>query len=355
MAHIEKRINKLGEVSFMADVNLSGFPRTKKSFSKLRDAESWANKTELAIREGTFTKAAQAKLHTVREMIDRYLDTVLETKTDRRRYKNIQRAQLEWWKARLGELELANLTPAIIGESRDELLAGGKRKGSTVNRYLAALSHVITTAYKEWGWLPENPMVTVKKMKEPRGRVRFLTDDERERLLAACEDVGKENRKPLTTIVTLALATGARKNEILSLRREDVDLKRGIITVEYTKNGERRPLFLSKPVVEMLSNHIRRLPGRDGYIFFGRGRKPVEIDKEFRLAIKRARIRDFRFHDLRHTAASYLAMNDATTNEIAEILGHKTLNMVKRYAHLSKDHMAEVVSRMNERIFKEDS
>jgi len=83
------------------------------------------------------------------------------------------------------------------------------------------------------------------------------------------------------------------------------------------------------------------------------GKKPLGIHDAWKNAVKRAEIADFRFHDLRHTFASYLAVNGASLLEIAELLGHKNLNMVKRYAHLSEAHTAGVVARMNEKIFSE--
>src|SRR5215470_7117967 len=100
----------------------------------------------------------------------------------------MQTLQLNWWKKRLGHYVLADITPALIAEYRDKLAYGNEtpRANSTVNRYLAALSHAFTTAVKEWGWLDDSPMRKVRKPKEPRGRVRFLSEEERQLLLNAC-------------------------------------------------------------------------------------------------------------------------------------------------------------------------
>ena len=100
--------------------------------------------------------------------------------------------QLEWWKDEIGEHTLADVTPAVVTEARDRLSTGVTARGrprspATVNRYMAALSHAFTVGINEWGWLEDSPMRKVTKSTEPRGRVRFLSDEERERLLEACE------------------------------------------------------------------------------------------------------------------------------------------------------------------------
>lgn len=354
MAYIKERICKDGSRSYQAEVKLAGFPPKYKTFDKKKDAAQWARRTENDLREGNLTKAAKAKIHTAGEMITRYIETVLQTKTDRESYRKNQNQQLLWWKAQIGNYDLANLRTSVIAEARDSLVnyGGRKRKAATINRYLAALSHVLKVAYKEWEWLPENPITNVKKMNEPRGRVRFLTKKERTRLLAACR---KYRKKPLYQIVMLALASGPRKNEILTLRRQSVDLKRQSIVLEHTKNGERRSCHISERITRMLADYLHNERIVDGYIFPAIGRRrPVNIDYEFRAAVKAAGIKDFRFHDLRHSAASELAMNGATLMEIAEFLGHKTLSMVKRYSHLLKEHSASVVDRMNDAIFQDE-
>jgi integrase len=194
-------------------------------------------------------------------------------------------------------------------------------------------------------------MRQVSKPKEPRGRVRFLADDERQHLLAAC----KASRNPyLYTVVVLALATGARKGELLGLTWPTVNLQRGTVTLQDTKNGERRTLHLTGIALDLMRQHgkIRRIDSP--FVFPDpTGTKPCSIREAWDYAVRRAKIEDFRFHDLRHSAASYLAMNGASLLEIAEILGHKTLSMVKRYAHLSDSHTRRVVERMNAAVFGE--
>jgi integrase len=351
MANIEKRVNNQQEISYRVKIRLKGCPTQTATFERLTDARRWVQQTEAAIREGRHFKTTEAKKRTLAQAIERYQKTVLPTKP---KSQKSQTTQLNWWKETLGHTTLADITPALLAEQREKLKEGitgyGKlRTPATVNRYLAALSHLFTIAIKEWGWLENNPILRVTKMKEPRGRVRFLSEEERHRLLEACQ---KSDSPWLYLIVVLALSTGARRMEILGLRWEDVDLNRGIITLHETKNGERRILPITGHALALLKEHAKvRLLNTD-LVFPGKNLKnSVDVRTPWETVLKRAGITDFRFHDLRHSAASYLAMNGASMAEIAEVLGHKTLQMVKRYAHLSDAHTAGVVAKMNLKIF----
>ncbi len=351
MASIDKRISDSGEISYKVRVRLKGYPTQTATFKRLTDAKRWAQQTEAAIREGRHFKTSEAKKHTLGDLIDRYTRDVLPTKP---KSQKKQESQLEWWKDKLGAYTLADVTPALISECRDELLKGTTYRGTvrssaTVVRYLAALSHAMGVAVKEWQWIEQNPVSNVRKPSESRGRVRFLDKEERARLLEECN---KSSSSYLYPIVVLAISTGMRQGEILNLRWKDIDLKRNRLVLHETKNNERRavPIVgLAHDVLTELSK-VRRIdstlvfPSRDAS-------RPVDIRKPWESVIVAAKIEDFRFHDLRHTAASYLAMNGATLAEIAEVLGHKTLQMVKRYAHLSEAHTSSVVERMNRSIF----
>ena len=270
------------------------------------------------------------------------------------RWAHDQARQLAWWRDELGVLSLADVTPAVLAEARDRLARGATVRGErrspyTVNRYLSALSHAFSVAVKEWGWLEDNPMRKVTKPKEPRGRVRYLAADERGRLLEECR---KSESPDLYCAVVLALSTGARRMEVLGLRWGQVDFARRAITLLETKNGEIRSAALVGHAFDLMAERakVRRID--TDLVFPGRLRdRPVDLRTPFETALKRAGIADFRWHDLRHSAASYLAMNGATLAEIAEVLGHKTLAMVKRYAHLSQTHTSAVVEAMNQKIF----
>jgi len=254
----------------------------------------------------------------------------------------------------LGAQTLADLSPALIAQGRDQLAAGvvrgGTRRGpGTVNRYLAALSHALSIAVREWGWLESSAARKVARLKEPSGRVRFLSDEERDRLLAEC----RESRNLyLYPAVVLALSTGIRQGELLGLHWQDVDFQRQVVVLHKTKNDERRAVPLAGHALKVM-RELRESAQSGADLVFEASRKgkSASIRTAWDHALLRAKIQNFRFHDLRHSTASYLAMNGASLAEIADVLGHKTLQMVKRYAHLSEQHTARVVTAMNDKIF----
>lgn len=352
MATIQARRTRSGVLRYKATIRLKGHATETATFHRKTDAKRWIQEVESAIREGRYFKTSVARRRTLAELINRYQTEVLPTKP---KSAVKQFAQLEWWRHELGALTLANVTPDVLAECRNRLLRGPGRKGqtrspSTVVRYMAALSHVFTVAVREYGWIESNPLRKVTKPKEATGRTRFLSDAERERLLEACR---YSNSTFLYPVVVTALATGMRQGEILGLRWDDVDLRSGTITLLETKNGEVRVVPLTGHALDVMRSHgkVRRL---DSPLVFPSRRDaaaPWSPRASWNEALRQADIQDFRFHDLRHSAASYLAMNGATPPEIAAVLGHKTLQMVKRYAHLSEPHTRALVARMNKKIF----
>jgi integrase len=355
MATIEERISSDGSKSFRVRVRLKGRPAISATFNRKTDAKDWARSTEVSIKEGRYFKTAEAKRHTLGELINRYLDEVLPDKP-----KSIkdQSMQLKWWKTHLGDYLLSDISASILMSTRNNLRKESIQKGNTkttrsnatVNRYMAALSHVFSVAVREWEWMEDSPIKKITRLKEDRGRTRFLNDKERERLLAICKEFENDS---LYLIVVIALSTGARQGEILNLRWNNVDLKRRQVTFVETKNDEIRTVPLQGLAYELIKERAenRRIDTTLIFPSNTKPQKPLSINSVFRRAVQKAKLDDFRFHDLRHSAASYLAMNGASLAEIAEILGHKTLQMVKRYAHLTEQHTASVVSSMNEKIF----
>jgi integrase len=353
MANFETRETQDGKTSYRVKIRLKGYPPQTATFQRLTDAKKWAAATESAIREGRHFKTAEAKKHTLADLVDRYIKDVLPGKTTK--LGSNQKAQLEWWKAEIGAYTLADINPSVIVQCRDKLLTetgnrGKVRTPASVVRYMAALSHAFTIAVNDWQWLEDSPMRKVKKPKESRGRVRFLDEGERTRLLAACKE---SSNAWLYPCVILALSTGMRQGELMGLKWQDVNLSGGYLILHETKNGERRRVPLAGHGLELLRGHakVRRLD--TDLLFPGNIHKtnPIDLRKPFGTALKAAAITDFHWHDLRHCTASYLAMNGASLAEIAEVLGHKTLQMVKRYAHLSDGHVSNVVASMNAKIF----
>jgi len=347
MASIQARkgIDERGKqsTSYRAQVRLQGFPPVTATFERKTDAKEWGKATEASMREGRYFPQREAKRRTLGDLVDRQLETV---RTKRPHDYDRQRGLLGWWREQLGDYALAQVTPAVIAKHRDELLK--VRSPATVNRHLAALSKAFSNALREWHWIQDNPLRRVAKETEPPGRVRFLSEQEREALLTACRN---SDLPELHLIVLLALTTAMRRGELLGLRWPDVDLERRLIVLNKTKNRERRSVPIVPAVTALLREHARVRRLETDLLFPGNDGRPVEIQNAWYAALAAAKVKDFRFHDLRHTAASYLAMSGATTPELAAVLGHKTLAMVKRYAHLSDQHTGTVIERMTRKYF----
>ncbi|MFL6212046.1 MAG: tyrosine-type recombinase/integrase [Pyrinomonadaceae bacterium] len=217
-----------------------------------------------------------------------------------------------------------------------------KRSGSvsahSIQKELNVLKHLFNLAI-EWEIIPFNPSQGVKSPKVPAGRVRYLQPTELRVLLDACHEW-------LQPIVALAVSTGMRRGEILSLRWLDVDLIHDRIMLPQTKNGEGRIVYLNKSAQAV----IQSLP-------FDAGTRPTEklfqgvtldmVSVTFRRVCAAVGIVDFRFHDLRHTAASWLRMQGADIHTVAQLLGHKDLRMAARYQHLSPTFLADAVSKLD--------
>lgn len=301
-------------------------------------------------------------------LVQDYTKTVLSEpgRFDDKERKTRER-QPEWWSRKFAGLSLAEVTADRISAARDALAdeaftRGGahedpdtgklvgpkqyKRSGATVNRYIAALSHALSFAVKDRRVLDRNPVTDIRRKKEPRGRTRFLSDEDRAELLKACADSAWP---ALRTLVLLAITTGARKGELTALRWADIDLKKGRALVRETKNDEPRTLPLAGQALEALRELKPKNSARSEYVFPQPSGFPgpyEHFDMHWYSALEAAGIPDFHFHDLRHTTASMLATQGASLLEIADVLGHKTLAMVKRYSHLVVEHKAKVIEKM---------
>ncbi len=182
----------------------------------------------------------------------------------------------------------------------------------------------------------DNPVKKVRMFKEPPGRIRYLGHDEISRLI-------EEATQHLKPIIVIALLTGMRKGEILKLTWKDLDFDRQIIHVRNSKNGEARQIAMSREVEAVLSS----LPKVHKQVFTRADGKPViDIKTCFERAVRLAQIEDFSFHDMRHTFASYMMMTGAELLTVSRILGHKTINMTLRYAHLSPSYQREAMNRL---------
>ena len=353
MATFMKRRNKNGEDRITVVVRVKGYPRQTATFRNMTLARDWAQRTEAAIKDGRHFKDKESKKHTLKELADRFLEELEDSQfKSLPEYKRI----FVWWVNKLGDYKLSDVRPALISEYKSRLIKEEthmkkNRSGARANRYLAVLSSAMNTAVKEWGWLEDNPVTKIKKFPEPTGRVRYLDKFEREALIKACEN---SSNKDLKLVVLMALSTGARKMEIWGLKWNDLDLKTGRIVFRNTKNKEIRGVGLTGPALELLRKKKSNLSRIDTQLLFPSKKNPQKtynFRSMFEKALKEAQIEDFRWHDLRHTTASYIAMQGASSAEIAAVLGHKSLSMVKRYSHISEDHSTGILEKMNQSIF----
>jgi integrase len=302
----------------------------------------------LPMRQGTLLLA---------DLVDLYMAHYTGRDTTR-----VQR--LAWWTAEVGQLTLAEVSDDHVHASLERLAARQSRffagrdadgrpifkarhkalSPATVNRYATALAAVFTWAVRRRivpkGWV--HPCRSVERRQEDNAGTRFLSDDERRRLLDAC----KASKWPrLYLLVLLALTTGARRGELLGLRWSHFDLERAVVHVARTKNGDAKVLPLVPAVIE----EVQRLAGAPGGLVFASKRnpaKPFAFELRWSTALKAAGVKHFRFHDLRHSCASLLAQNGATLLEIGDLLGHRQVSMTKRYSHLAASHRSALVNRV---------
>jgi integrase len=239
----------------------------------------------------------------------------------------------------LGDLELTKITPWHIEQLKHRLLKYGS-SGPRVNRYLTCLSSLFHRAL-EWDLLEgDNPCHKVRKFKENPGRLRYLSVEETERLLAVCEP-------DLRAVVVVALGTGMRKGEVFRLRWQDVDLSNRIIHVVDSKNGQRRDIPMGEQVFSELQ--AKRQGATSDLVFRNSDGLPyaTKMRKAWAKACASADLSDAHFHDLRHSFASHLVMSGASLFAVQDLLGHRTIAMTKRYSHLSPGIMQQAVKVMD--------
>ncbi len=206
---------------------------------------------------------------------------------------------------------------------------------ASVTKELNVLKHLLALAV-EWELIPANPAHGVKSPKAPAGRVRYLQPGELRAVLQACPEW-------LRPIAGLAVSTGMRRSEILGLRWLDVDFKGGRIVLPQTKNGDGRIVYLNTLAQQALSVIAPGEAKPTDFVFKKEPMTPENVSLAFLRACRSVNISDFRFHDLRHTAASWMRMKGADIHTVALILGHKDLRMAARYQHLSPAFLSEAV------------
>ncbi len=333
------------EGNFFMECYFNGRRIREKVGSNRKLAEIVYQKRKVEIAEGKFLDKKKDQKIKFEDFADEFLEVYC--KPNLKSWKRFSASNLNILKGYFSGKYLHEITPHLIEKFKSDRLQETTRKEkglkpATVNRQLIVLKSLYNRAI-DWGkYKGENPVKKVKFFKENNTRVRFLEPNELVKLLSCC--VGT-----LKPVMIVALHTGMRKSEILGLKWLDCDFRRSIIYLRDTKNGERREVPMSEPVKTALIG-VRRNPKSD-YIFCHKdGTQIRDIKKSFFTAISKSGIKDFRFHDLRHCFASYLVMNGVALNTVREILGHKSMDMTLRYAHLSPDHRKQAVDILAKKI-----
>lgn len=326
--------------TFWIDYYADGRRKREKVGPSKSLAEKALMKRRVQVAEGRFLDVKTDQRTRFKEFVDIYARDYAKNKKS---WEGTDVHYLKRLTPFFGSKFLHEITPQLVERYQAERRRQKNYKKKLpspayINRELACLKCIFSRAI-EWGYAKENPVKRVKFQKENNERVRFLEKDELEKLL----DCSDEKFRPG---LMLAVNTGMRLSEMQYLKWKDVDLQRGIITLRDTKNGETRQVPMNRTVRETLSVLLHN--NKEGYVFCKKDGNPYNFRSPFMRARKKAGIKDFRFHDLRHTAASYLVMKGVDLNTVREILGHKTLEMTLRYSHLSPEHKARAVSVLDE-------
>jgi len=300
-------------------------------------AEAALKKIEVAIAEGRYLEVKNQNKIPFEQFADEYLRTHCVNKKSFDSYYDLHVRIL---KVAFKGKCLDDIKPLDIEKFKNARLM--QVSPATVNRSLACLKSMFNRAIV-WGrYEGVNPSTRVKMCREKAIRLRYLEKEEITRLVANCSE-------DLRPIVILAVNTGMRRGEILNLKWHDVDFKRDVICLLETKGGDKREVPMNEAVKDALIK-VRKNP-KSAYIFcYKNGEQVRDIRKTFWTALKKSGIKDFRFHDLRHSAASHLVMAGIDLNTVREILGHKTIEMTLRYAHLSPNHKKHAVDVLGQSI-----
>jgi len=301
-------------------------------------AETVLKKRLVEVAEGRYLDIKKENRIKFENFADEYLQ--LHCKTNNKCWLTNDTLLLTVLKRHFSGKFLDEITPHLIEKFKSDRIADVAP--ATVNRHLACLKSLFNKAIAWNKFKGVNPVRGVKLFKENNQRLRFLEREEINKLLSVCN-------KNLRAIVIVALNTGMRRGEILGLRWRDLDIKRSVIYLHNTKNGEKRELPINEQVKTELIR-VRKNPLSE-YIFCKQdGSHMGDIKKSFLTALRKSGIKDFHFHDLRHTFASQLVMSGADLNTTRELLGHKSIQMTLRYSHLSPNHKQRAVDILGRRI-----
>lgn len=345
MATIRRKGNKWQAIIRKLD----GYPNAYKTWEKKQEAIDWATDEEARRASGLYFPDKLKKL-TLTQLIDQYIDHTLPSKP--KSFKDILR-HLNWWKAELGAYSVIVIDTNMIAKLRKKLLdepinKNKMRSTATINRYTSALSAVFSYGLKLHSWLRENPCRRLPKFKESPGRTRILGKEECKRLLFACKHSYNHLILP---IILIAITTGMRQGEILNLTWDCIDFNQKLISIKMSKNGRPRSVPLTNKVEKYLLQLKEKSQPNIPHLFPSKRRfGHICIRKAWEDVIKRAKIEEIRFHDLRHTFATYAGQAGASNLQLQTAMGHRTLAMLNQYTHMDGMANREVSDSVSETL-----
>ncbi|MGJ8516874.1 tyrosine-type recombinase/integrase [Carnimonas bestiolae] len=322
---------------------------------KIRRSTGTSNREEARALEGKWRAQLYQQQHWDRQP-DRYFEDVLlmylEHAQDLRSFETI-RHQAKRLREHFSGREMSSLAAQDI---RDYIRfrRGANVSNATINRELALLSSAINHAVTEYEWRLPNP-VKGRMLREPEARIRWITEAEAARLEQEVRN-SKRFGDQIGDFVRLALNTGMRMNEMLQLDWRRVDFVNSLVWLEaeHTKSARRRSVPLNDTAIAVLRNRKRfcaeHCPGSRWVFSKSNGDRLTSIRSTFKTACARAGIDNFRIHDLRHTCAAWLVSKGVPMMEIKDLLGHSSVTMTEKYAHLSPNRVRDAVNKLQSRF-----
>jgi integrase len=332
MPTFRKHKSREGATTFTACVRIAGFQPAAKTFGTRKAAAEWAEGTEDLLREQKKRASGVRRDVAVLTLGDLLLEFLKDPDVTKLRTFDDLHRLCAWWIQDRGTLKALELNVLVLREAREKL--SRDRGPATTNRYLSALRSA-------WNWARAAGLVPSDRrwperllLTEPRGRVRFLSDDE----LAAVLEAAAKHSVVMHASIMISVATGLRQGELLRLDWQDIDLAKQTVRIRISKNDEPRTLHLPQSACDALKTlqgeKVRALSGAVFVMANGGRLKKSTIESRWRVVRDAAGLKDFHWHDLRHSCASIMAQSGATLLQIAEQLGHKSFAMTQRYSHL---------------------
>jgi integrase len=347
MAQIRKNEGKNG-ITYTVRVRKNRKEATK-TFTRKTDARTWEKKKETEFSEG-IAPSKEARKNTVAALFEKYLKSILRESPNRYDYIKLH---LDWWLVHFGTLKLFDVEAIHICTARETLLdetthMGTLRSPATANRYMSSMRQAFEFGVTRLGWLQFNVAKQISQLTEADPPERFL--DREDELPKLAEECGKSRNRRLLSLLMLALATGLRKASLVGLRENEVNIEKKIIRIPGSRMKKKNMIThsISDEVMPYLISLYENRNRTTGLLFPGKKNpsKPMNFEKAWKNALKRAKIDGYRFHTNRHTTGTYLTESGFTLAEVAAFLGQKTLVMALRYSHISDAHKAKIAPEM---------